>query len=158
MTRREPDPSDRLRILVTGSPWWQDRTTVYAALSATWAAESGPRGLLPLTVIHSDTLGAPMIAGHWSRGMRAAGAPVNEEIHTPDFHRLRESAEVVQNWAMVLAGAHVCLAFIVGDCPAAQDCVDKATQHGIRVVPHQYRPLVAAPRPVRQPTPYRRPA
>lgn len=145
-----------MRLLVTGSRRWADRTTLYTALDDVY------RTLLPgetLTVVHGDASGADRIAHQWCEMMHdRAGDPdpdVVEEPHPADWvapcrtscypnHRIPRpggssicrAAGNYRNQAMVDLGADRCVAFLQPGAwnKGTKDCVRRARKAGIFVV------------------------
>jgi hypothetical protein len=117
-----------MRILVTGSRNWGDRSPVErqrleTALSALWEAH-GPRAVL---VSGACPTGADSLA---ERLWQAWGGSV--ERHPADW-RMGRTAGPKRNRRMVNSGADICLAFVKDSSPGATGCVKLAEQAGIKV-------------------------
>jgi hypothetical protein len=103
-----------MRILVTGSRNWTDRATIENALTE-WRSPGA-------VLVHGAAKGAGRLTeAIW----RSWGLPV--EPHPADWDRLPHGAAgPLRNRAMVLAGADVCLAFILPDSRGATGCAEAA--------------------------------
>lgn len=108
-----------MRVLVTGSRHWKDRTSIRTALTA----YRQPGAVL---VSGACPTGADALAeGIW----REWGLTV--ERHPADWLRHGKAAGPIRNQQMVDAGADVCLAFPLPDSRGTQDCIRKAQAAGI---------------------------
>lgn len=119
-----------MRILVTGSRYWNDAVAINREL--VFAADGRP-----VTVVHGDCpTGADYLAG-----IVAAQYPGwTEEKHPAHWGKYGKAAGPIRNQEMVDAGADVCLAFIPVDITAqlpssrgTLDCVRRAEAAGIPV-------------------------
>ena len=107
-----------MRVLVTSSRTWSDRTTLDEALDA--AAGEARRRRERLTVVHGACpKGGDALARQWVRQRRAWGWPVDEEAHPAEWTTGR-GAGFARNAVMVALGAELCLAF--ADACARPDC------------------------------------
>lgn len=112
------------RLLITGSRNWRDRQTIRDALAQAW------RDLRPgpIVLVHGAARGADTIAADiWTRG----GLPV--EAHPADWNRDGLRAGPIRNQAMIDLGAHLCLAFPLGESKGTRHCISRARIAGIPV-------------------------
>jgi YspA, cpYpsA-related SLOG family len=106
----DPVTADPYRILVTGSPDWDDAQELRFAL----IRASVPH-LPDIVVVHeASSAGAAALTAEW-----AADYGVRTETCQPD--------------EMIAAGAEICLTFIRGASLEAARCADAARQAGIPV-------------------------
>lgn len=107
------------RLIVTGSPEYDDATSLRATLDLEFEAHPA---YVTLVVVHDDDKanGASMIAGEWARELASQGLPVYEETHS--------STE-----EMMAAGAHKGLAALrVGvQSKEARKCTAWMIMYGI---------------------------
>jgi hypothetical protein len=134
---------ETVRILITGSRSWDDRTALWAALDEV-ALEHR------VVVVHGAAKqGADRLAVEWVDNVGA-----EDEPHPPDYTAHGAIAPLVRNTEMVEAGADLCLTFIQ-ECPCPRrakphgthgsvDCATKAARAGIPV--RHVRPAVEAAR------------
>jgi hypothetical protein len=133
---------ETVRILITGSRSWDDRTTLWAALDEV-ALEHR------VVVVHGAASGADRLAVEWVDNARA-----EDEPHPPDYTAHGAIAPLVRNGEMVAAGADLCVTFIEQcGCPrrpgphgthGSVDCATKAAQAGIPL--RHVRPYARATR------------
>jgi hypothetical protein len=133
---------ETVRILITGSRSWDDRTALWAALDEV-ALEHR------VVVVHGAASGADKLAVEWVDNVGA-----EDEPHPPDYTAHGAIAPLVRNTEMVAAGADLCLTFIQ-ECPCPRrkkphgthgsvDCATKAARAGIPVF--HVRPAVEVAR------------
>ncbi|GAB2666505.1 SLOG family protein [Nocardia goodfellowii] len=118
----------KLRILLTGSRSWTDRTTVHQALAEHHNQD------IALTVVHGDNPhGADRIARNWC----IRHTDVTEERHPADWERHGKAAGPIRNAHMVELGADLVLAFPLPSSRGTHDCINRAKTAGIpiRIVP-----------------------
>src|SRR5215469_18772214 len=118
-----------MRILVTGSRTWTDRTTIYRAL-VEWMAtdETGHPLHDQMILIHGGAIGADRIAGNFANAM---GWGV--EIHPAEWGTYGKRAGILRNVKMVDLGADIVLAFIRDYSPGATHCATYAGACGLPV-------------------------
>lgn len=116
--------SARLRILVTGSRVWTDRLAIRSALLEATAGTE-PRNV---TVVHGAARGADSLAADVARelGMRA-------EAHPADWARHGKAGGHIRNAEMVRCGAHLCLAWPLGESRGTRGAMKLAREAGILV-------------------------
>lgn len=112
-----------MRILVTGSRDWNDRTVIHNALLSI-----SPKEGEQMTVINGGARGADWLAQECAR---ALGYVVI--THVADWDKYGKRAGYVRNQQMVDSGVDVCLAFIKNESKGATMCADLATKAGIPV-------------------------
>jgi hypothetical protein len=117
-----------VRILVTGSPDWDDPDIVHAALTALTAA----RGFGHVIVHGGCPTGPDAIVDVLARRWAHLGTTV--ERHPAQWRRHGRSAGRRRNTAMVHRGADLCLAFIRDSSPDAAMTAILAEEAGIPVV------------------------
>lgn len=122
-----------LRILITGSRTWTDKTTIATAISdyltstGTTITTASP---FPV-VVHGAAHGADQLADQLARTWGWTPEP-----HPADWHHHGRSAGYRRNAAMVRLGADVCLAFIHHHSPGATHTANLAQHAGIPT--HRY--------------------
>lgn len=100
-----------MRVIVTGSRDWADRTAVWGALDH--IAEAARTIGAKLIVAHGCAEGADKLADEWCRNRRRQGWPVEAQRFPADWRKHgRARAGHIRNAAMVKPGADACLAFI----------------------------------------------
>lgn len=113
-----------MRMLITGSRTWTDRSLIFRAMSWAGSREQQPT---TITVVHGKCRkGADDIADDFARQLGW-----NIEAHPADWERYGKRAGFVRNAEMVAAGADVCLAFIHNNSKGATMCADQAEKAGI---------------------------
>jgi len=116
-----------VRILVTGSRFWDDADSLMKALSdIVWQVDSRK-----VAIVHGGCpSGADAIAGQTAR---ALGLTV--EVHPADWDTHGRAAGPIRNQEMVSLGADVVLAFFRKDAAnrGTSDCVARAVKAGIEV-------------------------
>lgn len=129
-----------LRILITGSRDWTNKHAIAQALLKA-IGDYGPHLIVDdpqlytrvlwdqITVIHGGARGADRLAGHVAQNWR-----MNVDVVPADWDRHGRAAGHIRNQAMVDAGAHVCLAFPLGESRGTRDCMRRAHAAGIPVV------------------------
>lgn len=116
---------NRVRLIVTGSRAFADRTLVWDALAlARWE-------LGPFTLVHGAAPGADTIAAEWVE--QHPELQCREEPHRADWARLGRAAGPVRNQAMVDAGAVLVLAFPLHNSRGTRHCIGRAEAAGIPV-------------------------
>lgn len=151
-----------LRILVTGSRTWRDRSAIARALTSV-IDEFGGHLAVPdgvgghpgptwgqITVVHGAAFGADTLAARIavSWGLRVEAHPVtNDDWHAPCGPTCRPGHRRIgrdernycpavgnhRNQRMVDLGADMCLAFPLGRASGTRDCVRRAAAAGIPV-------------------------
>lgn len=118
-----------LRILVTGSRNWTDRTAIFDALVGYLGAIQFPVVGQAVLVSGSCPTGADRIAEEiWEDFL---GYPV--ERHPADWDAHGKAAGPRRNQQMVDLGADVCLAFPLPDSRGTKHCMAAAERAGIPV-------------------------
>jgi len=113
-----------MRILVTGSRNWDDRSTISLVLRKYF--DSNRTAVLVHGAYHR---GADQIADQiW----RSLGGTV--EPHPAMWELHGKSAGPIRNQEMCNLGADVCLAFPLGASPGTRDCMRRAGMHHIPVI------------------------
>lgn len=112
-----------MRILITGSRDWEDRSIIRAAILNELMSQGGVQH----TIIHGGALGADSMADSIAREV---GLTV--ECHPADWTTHGKKAGFIRNTQMVESGADVCLAFIKNESRGATMCADIAERNGIR--------------------------
>jgi hypothetical protein len=116
-----------VRILVTGSPDWDDEAGVRNALTELSAGHPGPH-----TLVHGACpTGTDALADRI-----AADLGFTVERHPARWRRYGRSAGYRRNAAMVVLGAEVCLAFIRDGSPGASMTARLAEEARIPVRRH----------------------
>lgn len=127
-----------VRVLITGSRKFTDRSIIANALTAVFRAHGGAR----LIVVHGAANGADSIAGAIAR---ANPEHLVEERHPANWRpdpanpsKVDRAAGVKRNAAMVSLGTDVCLAFLHRDAKniGTWHCVRTAKRAGIEVREH----------------------
>jgi hypothetical protein len=135
-----------VRVLVTGSRDWAERTVVALELDrAFFTLLANERDVREFVVVHGDCpTGADQHAAAWVRAMQNAQpvVPIVPEPHPADWSQGRRAGPE-RNLQMVQLGADLCLAFI-GPCTSprchrtrahgshgASGCAALAENHGI---------------------------
>lgn len=110
-----------MRILITGSRDWTDRTTIYRAL------RSAPFDIADnILVSGACPTGADRIAEEFASLL---GWTI--ERHPAEWQHYGKRAGFLRNKAMVDAGADICLAFIKGESRGASMTARLAEEAGI---------------------------
>lgn len=115
------------RILITGSRYWQDRTSIAEALTQAWNDHGRPD---EVTVVHGECPygGADIIAAEIATERGWSVDP-----HPADWGGLGSEAGPERNQEMVDLGADIALAFPEEGSRGTWDCVRKARDAGIPV-------------------------
>lgn len=113
-----------MRILVTGSRYWDDADAIRDALC--WSTLGIP--WRQVFVVHGDAKGADTIADQMARGMGMIPEP-----HPADWSTYGRAAGPIRNQEMVDLGASVCLAFLKDGSIGTADCIRRAKKAGIPV-------------------------
>ena len=111
-----------MRILITGSRTWNDKSTIAQAISESWILNGSPSNVV---VVHGGARGADYIAGVYAKTL---GFSV--EVHEADWS-IGKQAGYIRNKKMVDAGADICLAFIKDNSKGATMCAELAQKAGI---------------------------
>lgn len=130
MTRRP------VRILITGSRTWTDRTAIAQAISdylRSVGTSIGGAGPFPV-IVHGGARGADQLADAVARNW--GWIP---ECHPAGWDRYGRSAGYRRNAAMVALGADVCLAFILDGSRGASRTAGLAKAGSIPVRRHERR-------------------
>ena len=114
-----------MRILVTGSRYWEASREVEAAIHATAPMDCQPEEVV---IVHGGARGVDSWAG---RVARYYG--FTEEVHPAGWSKHGKAAGAIRNQQMVDAGADVCLAFPRGESRGTRDCIRRAKAAGIPV-------------------------
>lgn len=114
-----------VRILVTGSREWTDRSLIRSVLL-------GYTYSLDPVLVHGGARGADTIAAQEFAELFGERGTV--ETHEADWDRYGPSAGPVRNAAMVALGADVCLAFPLGESRGTRGCMALAEKAGIPVL------------------------
>ena len=118
----------RLRILITGSRDFSDKTLAQQAL--VWVANvAGVENPADVTVVHGDARGADTLLAEV-----AASYGCVVEAHPARWDELGKRAGAIRNCEMVALGADVCLAFPMPDSRGTFHCMREAEKAGIPVV------------------------
>jgi hypothetical protein len=120
-----------IRVIVTGSRTWFDRSTVDASLDL--IAEAAKAEGRPLLVAHGCASGADQLADEWVLARRRVGWPVEVQRFPADWKRHGKRAGMVRNREMVKLGADACLAFILDGSRGATHCANLAEADDIPV-------------------------
>jgi hypothetical protein len=113
-----------MRILVTGSRSWDDRSVIYRALAEASEGVSHDE----IVLVHGGARGADEIAAHF-----ASAYDWGVEGHDPLWIVYGRKAGIIRNMEMADAGADICLAFIKDGSPGATQCAVYAESKGIPV-------------------------
>lgn len=113
-----------MRILVTGSRYWEDQATIYRALCQ--ASMRVPDS--EIILVHGGARGADRIAASFADAM---GWRV--QVHPALWDIWGKRAGIMRNIQMVDSGADICLAFIKDSSPGATHCANYAESKGIPV-------------------------
>jgi YspA, cpYpsA-related SLOG family len=126
------DGGDDVRILISGSRYWQDAQVISDALVAAIADVDGP-----VTIVHGGARGADQLAAALATTF---GPNVTTEKWPADWDRHGKKAGVIRNQEMVDAGADWCLAFPLGESRGTRDCIRRAEKAGIPTIVHDGEP------------------
>lgn len=120
------DRGEEVRLLITDSRQWTDRTELERVLWAQWLNCDSP-----MTIVHGDCpRGADRMAREWCEQWPA----ISEERHPADWDTYGKSAGYRRNSEMVSLGADLCIAFVVpGKSKGTQHTIDLARKAGIPV-------------------------
>lgn len=117
-----------MRILVTGSRFWEDKQTIHDALEKQRELAAGRS----MVVVQGGARGADRIASQWARRNGA-----KTECHVADWQKHGSRAGIIRNQNMVDRGADVCLAFPLGESRGTRHCMEAAMAAGIPVVEYE---------------------
>lgn len=119
-----------MRILVTGSRAWTDRTAVTKALFDEGVKVS-PLGTKwsDITLVHGAARGLDTIAAEI-----ASDLGMQVEAYPADWETFGRAAGHRRNAVMVASGADICLAFPLGESRGTRGCMRLAEKAGIPVV------------------------
>lgn len=120
------------RILITGSRGWLWPETIQLAI-ALWVKENVPRNEAS-TLVHGD---CPHGADRMARDFARQVWWLEEEAHPAQWDTYGRRAGFVRNEEMVLAGADVCLAFILNGSKGAKMTADIAEKAGIPTIRYE---------------------
>lgn len=118
-----------IRILVTGSRDWTDRSLLYSTLDGIIMMIVSHRPVLPIevTIVHGACpTGADAMADDYAR-FRDYGV----ERHPADWDRYGKRAGPLRNYSMVEAGADYAAAFPLEWPSGTEDCYRKAIRASI---------------------------
>lgn len=126
----------QLRILVTGSRLWTDRTTIYLAIVG---ALSRHISTGPAVLIHGGARGADMVAHDVWMQLRSGRTErlAIPEVYDANWDAYGKAAGHIRNKQMVATGATVCLAFLKGESKGTRGCVELARRAGIQVISYE---------------------
>lgn len=114
-----------MRLLITGSRDWTDKDTIESAmLAATWHIDNRHA----ITVVHGNARGADTLAAQV-----AAKHGFAIEAHPADWDQHGRGAGAIRNLEMARAGAHICLAFPLGESRGTHMMIGMAREAGIPV-------------------------
>lgn len=130
-----------VRILVTGSRTWTDKTRLNQAIADT-ISNFIELGYTEFIIVHGGAGGADAMASQFVRmldelisideTMLGAEIMVGEECWPAEWGGpAGKRAGRDRNELMVHLGADICLAFIKDGSPGASHCADYAAKHGI---------------------------
>lgn len=119
-----------VRVLVTGSRYWDDEETIRLALTNVRHTYGIIRE--DVVIVHGAARGADRIAARIAveLGMKA-------EAHPADWEGQGKRAGYVRNAEMVNSGVTKCLAFIKDGSRGATMCVELAEKKGIPVTRYE---------------------
>jgi len=120
----KPENRAPLRVLVTGSREWRDKTPIYEALDELAARAD-------VTVVHGA---CPRGADTWASLWARMDSRATNEPHPANWKQRGASAGFIRNSAMVRLGADLCLAFIRNESNGATHCATEAERAGIPTV------------------------
>lgn len=118
--------TEPLRILITGSRTWTDTQAIDYAISHALADHDRPAVVVTGGARGADELAATLAPTY--------GPDVTCERWPADWNRHGKAAGAIRDQEMVDAGAHVCLAFPLGEARGTRDCMRRAEAAGIRVI------------------------
>lgn len=131
--------STSLRVIVTGSRDWPDKSAVWRALDTIAPTTPGSS----LTIVHGacringKPAGADRDADEWVRRNRYRhgfrGCLIRAEPHPADWRRYRKAAGPIRNRHMVDLGADLVLAFVLNHSSGTTGCIELARAAGIEV-------------------------
>lgn len=114
-----------MRILVTGSRFWDDWPLIRDALIEVWNEFGRPDDV---TVVHGGAMGADTIAD-----VEATLNGWRVEVHPAKWSLFGKKAGILRNVEMVDSGADICLAFIKDNSRGATHCASYAESKGTPV-------------------------
>ena len=125
-----------MRLLITGSRQWTDKTELERVLWAQWSNSDGR-----LTIVHGDCpRGADRMVREFCErenewAIDSTGGPLCvEERHPANWDTHGKSAGFRRNAEMVSLGADLCIAFVVpGQSKGTQHTINLARKAGIPV-------------------------
>lgn len=112
-----------MRILVTGSRDWYDKTVIRNAISSV-PVEEGEQ----VIVVHGGARGADYLAQECAYALGYIA-----ERYDAEWNTYGKRAGYIRNKEMVEAGADICLAFIKNESKGATMCAKLAEDAGIPV-------------------------
>lgn len=118
-----------MRILVTGSRDWYDKSVIRNALLSVLTKEGEQ-----VTVVHGGARGADYLAQECAYALGYIA-----ERHDADWNTYGKRAGYIRNKEMVDAGADICLAFIKNESRGATMCAQLAEDAGIPVIRYEVR-------------------
>lgn len=131
-----------MRVVVTGSRAWQDRSAVFRALTRLWADHG------PFTLVHGAcSTGADFMAHEWYDLLGRHEGCYEVQFHA-DWDGLGKGAGPERNERMISAGADLVLAFPLPGGSGTQHTVRLAEAAGIpvRILSHEQTPHRQNPR------------
>lgn len=120
-----------LRILVTGSRDWSDRTVIHGALikALEWSTIGTP------VLVHGAARGADTLAAEvWEWLGKSVPGGLAVDPHPAKWRLYGKAAGSMRNQHMVSLGADICLTFALPQSVGTFDCAGRARKAGIRVV------------------------
>lgn len=124
-----------MRVLVTASRTWTDQHTIWDRLDE--ALRQCPPGM-EFVVVHGGARGGDQHADHWATIRGRTNPKVYAEVHIAAWTRYGRRAGMIRNFAMVKAGADLCLAFIRDNSAGATGCAGLAQRAGIPTTVHTW--------------------
>lgn len=132
-----------MRILITGSRGWTDRTTIgriimnqinmYCPMLMDANGNPDRRDVSQVTIVHGAARGADQLAGVWAAGCEPPLTTEPHPVTNADWSRNPRVAGYMRNEHMVGLGADVCIAFIL---PCMSETCRRIESHGSHGASH----------------------